>query len=139
MALTYDDYSICHPWYFLLGGSAPSPRYIRDQVAETGQTGYLTADIDQIDRKPEPQRSTALRELCDKVKAELRKDIARYRECVCDLRRYRETQDPSERPRCAADVHVNLSLKVSHMINGFAHLRQLDSLSRQTDLLDLLG
>ena len=85
MTLTYDDYNIGHPWYFVLGGSAPSPRYIRDQVAETGQTGYLRADIEQLDRKPEPQRSATLRELRDKVKTDLRKDIPCTVQCPCAM------------------------------------------------------
>ena len=51
------------------------------------------------------------------------------------LRHYRRTAEPlHEEPRCA-DVHVNMSLKVSHLINDFAHLLLLDELlAEQPDL-----
>jgi hypothetical protein len=138
MTAIYHDYSIGHPWYFLLGGPVPRPSAIRAQVIEAKLTGYRRDELAQFDCMAEPQRSAAHRKASEEVKAELRKDISRYRQCVVELHRYRETQDGSEKPRCAADVHTNLSLKVSHMINGFAHLYQLDGMEQQTDLFDLL-
>lgn len=136
MTVTYNDYSICHPWYFLLGGPVPFPSAIRAQVIETGLTGYRRDELAQIDCKAEPQRSAAHRKASEEVKAELHKDISRYRQCVVELCRYREAEVGSEEPRCAASVHSNLSLKVSHMINGFAHLHQLDGMEQQIDLFD---
>lgn len=138
MTVTYNYYSICHPWYFLLGGPVPHPSVIRAQVIETELTGYRRDEFAQISCMAEPQRSAAHRKAIEEVKTELRRDISKYRQCVVELRRYCETQDASEEPRCAASVHTNLSLKVSHMINGFAHLHQLDEMEQQIDLFDLL-
>lgn len=137
MTVTYRDYHISHPWYFYLGGPVPSPRAIRDLVLQTGTTGYRNYEFSRLDHQPEPQRSAAIREAQEVVKAELRKDFARYRQCVLELHRHRETQDFGNEPRSCDDIHTNLSLKVAHMINGFAHLHQLDGMDRQTDLFDL--
>jgi hypothetical protein len=107
-------------------------------VIEAGITGYRDDEFSKLAHQPEPNRSAEIRETQETVKVELRKDIARYRQCAFELHRYRETQDFSDELSSCDEVHTNLSLKVAHMINGFAHLNQLESMDRQTDLFDYL-
>ena len=85
----------------------------------------------------EPKRSTVLRGMRDKFRADLARDLSRYRECVRELRRTDwELPDGSKAMSCG-EIHTALSLKHNHMVNNFGHLIYLDELlSKQMDLFD---
>ncbi|WP_395173525.1 hypothetical protein [Roseibium alexandrii] len=133
--ITHMGYPVGHCWYYLLGGKVLSPKQIRQKTLDSGYQGYAAEDIALADRKAEPQRSSALRQLRAKFEADLQQDISRYRQCVLALHRYRKVSPITGRPTCAEDVHVNLSLKYAHLVNNFAHLATIDNLlNRQGDL-----
>lgn len=128
-------YSVGHPWYYLLGGDILSPKEILADVIESDFQGYLTDDIDKLNRKAEPRRSAELRALKQKVKAGLFCSLSRYRELAGHVRNYRLRYgiDP-EGARCR-DMHTNIGLKYNHICHDFAHLITLDDLlNRQGDL-----
>lgn len=132
---THCGYSTGHPWYYLLGGAVLSPKQIKEKVKRSGYGGYLTDYIAAADRKPEPQRSQALRRLRARAVDELKRDMSGYRRRALDLHRYRAANSLPERPTCCADIHTNISLKHNHLVNDFAHLITIDALlSVQTDL-----
>lgn len=127
-----------HPWYYLLGGPVLMPSAIREAASRSTYHGYRAADIDKVDAMQEPKRSAALRAIREEVLAELRRDLSRYREVACKLRRYRRETAHEPFPDISADVHTAISLKHNHLYNDFAHLLRLDALlSRQRDLFDL--
>jgi len=82
-------------------------------------------------QKPEPHRSAALRKLRHKHLEELKSDISRYRCVVFELNQHRKEHGIPQNPKCAEDVHVSVSLKHSHIYNGFAHLLCIDELPEQ--------
>lgn len=130
----HGGYNVGHPWYFRLGGAIPSPKQIKTEVESQGYRGYLAGDIDAAAAKSEPQRSDTLRALRKQVLRDLRKDLSRYRECACELRRFRRAGEVDDRP-LTCDVYTAISLKSSHLTNGFANLRTIDeALTVQGDL-----
>jgi hypothetical protein len=135
---THCGYGAGHPWFYFLGGPVLTPKEIREEVRRSGYRGYLADDICKADRKPEPQRSKALRELRAEMRRMLRADISRYREVARALHAYRRQQaHVTERPVSSADIHMSMSLKHNHIYNQFAHLLTLDELlGRQRDLFD---
>ncbi|CUI01883.1 hypothetical protein [Leisingera aquaemixtae] len=135
-ALKHRGYSAGHPWYYLLGGEIPPLRAIFAQVSTGAYRGYLASEIDAIAGKAKPQRSAALAACRAKLTVDLKADIARYRQCACSLRRYRE-ETGAEKPVVAQDVHTAISLKFNHIVNGFANLRTLDAVPQQADMFDL--
>lgn len=127
-----------HPWYYLLGGKVLTPKEIRDCVAAGTYRGYRADDIRTLAKKPEPQRSTAIRKIRAQVTDELKADIARYRQYVFALHAHRRTTDGLETPRSCDDIHTAVSLKHNHIVNGFAHLALLNELpAQQGDLFAL--
>jgi hypothetical protein len=132
---THCGYGAGHPWYYLLGGAVLSPKQIKVKVRQSGYQGYLGGDIAAADRKPEPQRSQALRSLRARAMEELKRDMSGYRRRALGLHRYRALNPLPERPTRCADIHTNISLKHNHLVNDFAHLSTIDAmLSVQTDL-----
>ena len=132
--LSHHDYHAGHPWYYLLGGAIPSPKDIRAAVQGSDCCGYLAEEIEAIARKPEPQKTQAEAAMRERVLAELRADISRYRECARNLHRHRRIIGiTGAKPKCEG-VHVAISLKHNHIYNGFAHLKALDVLPKQLDL-----
>lgn len=130
--ITYHSYGNGHPWYYLLGGPVLSPRTILEDAKASDYCGYNRDNIAKADTLPEPKRSEALRALYAKHLADLKSDISIYRRCVRDLSSYRKNSP--EVPVCE-DVHVNMGLKISHMVNDFAHLIWIEELlSKQGDL-----
>jgi len=128
------SYSPGHPWYYKLGGGVHKPKQILAAVTNDSYQGYMADDIKQADGKHEPQRTSALRNLREAVIIRLHADLERYREVVCDLRRYRITNKQEVQPICS-DVHTSMSLKYNHLYNDFAHLVYIDDLlSQQPDL-----
>lgn len=125
-----------HPWYYLLGGAIPKVTAIRDDAMKSEYQGYMADDIDAIASQPEPQRSQKLDAIRADVVAKLRNDISIYREVARELRAYRRKHEGEPIPARAAEVHTSVGLKLSHMTNGFAHLKYLDSLPRQACLFD---
>jgi len=134
--LTHHGYNAGHPWFYVLGGKIPSIKAIRAAVQESAYQGYLAGEIFEKNGLAEPRRSKMLQSLRGKVMAELSGDIERYRQAACELRRFRATNTCNPKPVCA-DVHTAISLKFSHIYNGLANLRTLDSLPKQGELFDL--
>lgn len=125
---THCGYGAGHPWYYLLGGAVLSPKQIKEKVRRSGYQGYLGDYITTADRKPEPQRSQALRSLRARAVEKLARDLSGYRCRALELHRYRAANPLSERPTCCADIHTNISLKHNHLVNDFAHLITIDAL-----------
>lgn len=125
---THCGYGAGHPWYYLLGGVVLTPKQIKANVIRSGYGGYLADDIAAADKKPEPQRSQALRSLRARAMEEFKRDMGGYRRRVSDLHRYRAANPLPERPTCCADIHTNISLKHNHLVNDFAHLITIDAL-----------
>lgn len=135
---THCGYSAGHPWYYLLGGAVLTPKQIKEKVRRSGYGGYLTDYIAAADKKPEPQRSQALKQFRARAFAELKRDINGYRRRAFELHRYRAANDIPDRPSCCADIHTNISLKHNHLVNDFAHLITIDALLEvQGDLFGL--
>ena len=92
----------------------------------------------EADRKPEPKRTQALRQIKAQVLVGLRKDISGYRQYASWLRQYRQKHELSETAPSCEGVHVAISLKYCHIYNDLAHLHTLDHLlSAQGDLFGL--
>ncbi|MGJ8572291.1 MAG: hypothetical protein ACSHXI_16495 [Hoeflea sp.] len=131
-------YGSGHPWYYLLGGRVLYPKEIRAQVNAATYRGYLKDDILATAARQEPKRSEALRKIRHEVIAGLRRDIARYRQCAFELMNHTLEQDRTARLVSCDDVHVAISLKHNHIVNGFAHLALLNELpEQQGDLFTL--
>lgn len=102
-----------------------------------GYQGYMSDDIKAADKKPEPQRSEALRAIKDKVIHSYRSDLSCYRELACELRRYQQELTLTIDSPVCENVHKNISIEHNHLYNDFAHLVLLDELlSHQPDLFD---
>jgi hypothetical protein len=136
---THCGYDAGHPWYYLLGGAVPYPKQIRAQVIARGYRGYMEERITSASKRPEPQRSEALRALKLKVHVELRGNLSRYRELAYQLYAFRENSPLGEgRPECH-DIHTSMRLKFAHIYNDFAHLNYIDTLpNQQQDMFELL-
>ncbi|MEP2706156.1 MAG: hypothetical protein ABJZ83_12835 [Yoonia sp.] len=131
-SMTHMGYDPGHCWYYLLGGKVLSPKQIKLRTLASGYKGYAAEDIGEAHLKAEPKRSSALRHLKAKFETDLKRDISRYRECALALHRFRKANPPlTERPKCANDVHMNISLKHNHIVNDFAHLIYLNELLNQ--------
>ena len=135
--LSHQGYSAGHPWYYLLGGDIPPIKAIRACATSGEYPGCSASLIREADVKAEPKRTEVLRCLRNRAIEDLRGDISRYRECVSELRRWRDKNEQVDRPECGG-VHTAISLKFNHILNGFANLRRLDQLPKQGDLLELL-
>ncbi len=130
-------YGAGHCWYYKLGGEILKPKAIIKSVRDRNYKGYMASDIQAAEKKPEPQRSQALRAIKDKVIKDYRRDLSRYRELACELRRYRQENGLVDHGSCALDLHTSISLKHNHLFNDFGHLAYLDKLlSYQPDLFD---
>ena len=125
-------YGAGHPWYYLLGGPVLGPASIRRSVLERGYRGYLGDEIDTVDKKPDPQRSEALRCLKQQVLCDFRQSLLRYRQLARELRVFRMSGHTETE---CTDLHTAISLKHNHLFNDIAHLIMLDHcLSQQLDL-----
>ena len=132
-----NGYSPFHPWYYVLGGKVLMPKDILKSVRQSDYKGFQEELIQKLDKKNEPHRSSALRQLRAKEIENLKKDISRYRTLATDLRIYRRKRELTNNPRTAEHLHLNLSCKFSHIYNRFAHLILMDEyLSIQGDLFD---
>lgn len=136
---TCGGYNAGHPWFYFLGGPVLSPKEIRASVRFDGYLGYMADDISAADRKPEPHRSAALRELRAEVQKMLWRDIGIYREVARELHAYRRAHaNEADLPMMSAEVHTSMSLKHNHIYNDLAHLDAIDELlARQRDLFGL--
>jgi hypothetical protein len=133
----YRGYCPGHPWYYFLGGRPRRPREILEATRQSGCQGYAREDIKAADAMAEPRRSEVLRALRDKFRADLARDISRYRECVRQLRNTVWDIPDGSRVVSSGEIHTALSLKHNHMVNDFAHLISLDELlTKQRDLFD---
>ena len=132
-----NGYGAGHPWYYVLGGPILKPRQIIKRIKENGYQGYMADDIKIADKKPEPQRSEALRAIKGNVIRSYRRDLSCYRKLACELRRYQQEHALAiDSPVCES-IHTNISLKHNQLYNDFAHLVLLDELlSHQPDLFD---
>lgn len=134
----HEGYSSGHSWYYRLGGKPLFPKQIREETRASGYRGYAESDIEAADGLTEPRRSQKLRGLQARFRADLRRDLSRYRECVRLLRAYRVAHGDAPFEDIQTDLHLAVSLKHNHLVNDFAHLIWLeDLLSRQRDLFDL--
>jgi hypothetical protein len=130
-------YGSGHPWYYHLGGPVLRPRQILEEVCLRGYPGYARDDIEAADRMAEPRRSETLRAYQARFQDDLRRDLARYRQCVRHLHTYRQKHERLEPDAICDGVHIAVSLKHNHLINDFAHLIYLNELlTRQGDLFD---
>lgn len=129
-----NTYNNGHPWYYVLGGKVLSIRDIWEEVnLDNRKGGYNRYEI-----KKAFGNSEKLRALKVKTVARLKSDISRYRQCVFELHRYRKSLTENHNPVCE-DVHVSVSLKVSHIYNELANLKYIEELlSYQPDLFDLV-
>ena len=134
---THGGYSAGHPWYYLLGGVVLSPKQIREATRQSSYQGYARNDIHAADRKAEPKRSATLRQYREKFEADLKQDLRFYRRMALTLHRYRKQRGIAETPVCSDDIHMAMSLKHNHLVNGFAHLILIDELLNQQG--DLFG
>ena len=135
--LTYADYRPSHPWYYKLGGDILRPKAIVEMVRASGYQGYAVETIATADRMAEPRRSERLRALRAKFSAELERDFAVYRAKACQLRSARQVEGTLYCGTTSRDIDMAMSLKFSHIYNGFAHLIRLDDLLNQQG--DLFG
>lgn len=133
---SYRDYNTGHPWYYFLGGPVLSPKQILENTRYSGYKGYRDDEIARLDRKVEPERSNNLRKLRCELIAKLKEDISGYRKRALELHRYRALNNNfTDVPVSCDDIHTNISLKHSHLVNGFAHLITIDEcLNKQGDL-----
>ena len=131
-----NSYGPGHPWYYVLGGKPLYPKQIMKAVEHCSYRGCVAADIDRLDSLPEPKRTRALRAMKEKVLADYRADLSRYREVALALHRSRSRKTGEDASLCG-DLHVAVSLKHNHLFNDLAHLRVLTQmLDRQRDLFD---
>lgn len=114
----------------------PTLKEIRANAYASDYKGYLADDIQAIGRKSEPQRTQCINALRKKVLDALNRDISVFRRCVRELRQYRRNH-PEPVGRACAEIHTSMSLKHSHIYNGFANLKTLDELPDQQ--VDLFG
>lgn len=132
--LTCGGYGACHPWNYVLGGTVPKLKQIRAHALVRDYRGYLAKDIETANRKQEPDRTAALATLRAQVLDGIRKDIGKYRRAARNLHIVRKRKSSkSDEPSCDG-VHVAISLKFNHLINGFVHLHTIDQLPKQFDL-----
>jgi len=132
--LTYEP---THPWFYKLGGRPLYPKQIREMARQSSIPGYRHETIVAAEVMAEPRRSNRLNSLRQETLADLRRNLAGYRQTVCRLRGYRHVHGRQEQPTCN-DVDVNVSLKLCHLLNDFAHLDHISELlSRQGDLFGL--
>ncbi len=111
-----------HSWCFRLGGRPLSPSAIREAVRASGYRGFRAEAIDAADALPEPKRTRALRALREQERAELRADLARYRQVVLKLHQRRAPGDLAPEEPYWSDTDQAVALKHNHLWNGFAHL-----------------
>jgi len=125
-----------HPWYYVLGGKVLSLKQIRFEAEQDNYRGYMPNRLDEIDSKPEPNRSQSLRQLRSKIREDLKRDISRYKELANQLRRDRQ-QGSEKAGNVCENVHTAISLKHNHLYNDFAILREIETmLTKQRDLFD---
>ena len=135
---THGGYHSGHPWYYLLGGKVLTLKQICNVVYEGSYRGYRADEIRAIAKRREPQRTAAIRKIRHDIIIELKADISRYRICVFQLHAHRRATDGLDIPNICNDIHVSVSLKHNHIVNGFAHLALLDELpAQQGDLFAL--
>ncbi len=134
---THHGSSAGHPWYYFLGGRVLTPKEIWQSTKDSGYQGYARDDIEKADQMSEPKRSETVRAFQRRFDDELRCDMAIYRQCALKLHRQRDTLYQSTKESGCRSVDTDMSLKTSHLINGFAHLIWLDELlAKQKDLFD---
>lgn len=128
-----NPYNTGHPWYYVLGGKVLSIRNIWEEVnLDNRKGGYNRDEI-----KKAFGNNEKLRALKAETITRLKSDISRYRQCVLKLHKYRKSCPENHYPVCE-DVHVSVSLKVSHIYNELANLKYIEELlSYQPDLFDI--
>ncbi|MDW3210294.1 MAG: hypothetical protein R8N23_10530 [Reichenbachiella sp.] len=128
------SYCSGHPWYYVLGGTPMSVKEIWTLMQEPDRYGYLKDDIEKS-----AGNNQKLRKLQADIRLSLNKDISRYRRVVFEFNQFRKSNSIDlENPKCE-DIHVSMSLKVSHLLNGFANQRHVnDLLAHQPELFDIL-
>ncbi|KZL16527.1 hypothetical protein [Pseudovibrio sp. Ad26] len=141
MTATFESmgYAPSHPWFYHTGGKPLYPKQIKRCVMASGYRGYLAGEIERIDQSAEPKRTHELRAIKATALTELKRDLSRYREAVCELRQGAVFYDRRDPYRSIGDYCVSASLKHNHIYNGFAILNYVDELlTHQKDLFDLL-
>lgn len=134
MTLTYNDYNSGHPWYYKLGGAILKPNEILEAVKNRGYQGYMAEDISKADRRAEPKRTKALREIKEKVLADMWRNISSYRIYANQLRQERQKGSVEPEGHSCNDLHTSMSLKHNHIYNDLAHLNYLNRLLTQFEL-----
>lgn len=131
----HEGYDFTHPWYYYLGGPIPKLSQIKNDVECSKQSYSPLLDIEALQRYSEPKRSQERGKLAQRIKADLAKDITRFRECVRELRATRKNdRSPTSMTRACRDIDVSVSLKVAHIYNGFLKLQLLQDIPQQFDL-----
>ncbi len=137
MEQTHEGYSAGHPWYYYLGGRRLSLKEIRQSSIDRGYRGYDADTLDMLGNMSEPKRSEQLRAKRAEIVAELKGDVARYRELAKELSARRMCGLDDVLEASCADIHTNISLKHNHIYNDLARLRVVDGcLSQQRDLFE---
>tara|TARA_R110002096_G_scaffold425908_2_gene635010 strand:- start:593 stop:1000 length:408 start_codon:yes stop_codon:yes gene_type:complete len=134
MTLTFNGYNAGHPWYYKLGGTILTPKEILTTVKLSGYQGYMADDIVRIDKKAEPERSKALREIKDKILVSMWRNISCYRLLANQLRFERKLNGIDRLNTSSNELHTSMSLKHNHIYNDLAHLNYLDDLLTQFEL-----
>ncbi|MEO0639085.1 MAG: hypothetical protein AAFY70_05145 [Bacteroidota bacterium] len=131
------SYNPGHPWYYRYGGVIHTPREILEYVREGGYKGYDFERIERADQMEEPKRSEKLRAFRGEEKSHYKNDVSKYRSYAFQLKMARKHGTPTQGDTINDDICLNLGLKLSHLINRFAHLIQIEErLSQQRDLFD---
>lgn len=130
-------YNPSHPWYYKLGGRVLFPKDILHHAKASGYRGYAAEHIKAADMLEEPKRSEKLRILRARFLMELEGDITVYRQKALALSRERKAGGDIHEGSICNDIYTSMSLKYSHLYNGFAHLVWLDDLLTQQG--DLFG
>ena len=126
-------YSSGHPWYYVLGGKVLSIKDIYNEANSSEYRGYRAEEI-----KKASGNNSKLRNLEAETIHRLKSDISRYRQCVFELHRYRNSLTENHNLVCE-DVHMSVSLRHNHIYNEFANLKYIEELlSYQPDLFDLV-
>ena len=133
-ALVHQGYGAGHPWYYFLGGRVPAPKEIQAYVIARGIKGYFHEQIAAAGEKAEPHRTKELAKIRSTMCAQMKQDFHRYRQTARALHAYRQTPMSAEDSCASSDVHMTISLKFNHLVNGFAHLNQIDALPKQLAL-----
>lgn len=131
-------YNSGHPWYYRLGGEILTVEQIKTKASD-GRTipHFVQMYYAKLDMMEEPKRSASIQQEIDALERGLRKDVARYLECVTEINRLRTVCGPEPYDwikQTYNEPTTSISLKHNHISYCAAKITALKSLKRQGDL-----